>query len=241
MNTSQSILQFTRAVADYALPFLTAVAAIGTLTMAIIQAVKESFPARAWFNRPYLHGWLERKATEYAQEAKVETPSADKAHRDLLRLATSGEDEALHDLPIEQLCGQVQAAAQVVLDYPADYSELFCCLAAHAKPGDVAEMLKPVDADGKRTDAQLAARGRVLHHVQRSIDALQIAGGFKWTTLLQWISFGLSYTLTVVALVYYYGSASVATLAKIIVVGVAAGVLAPTARDLVAALEKLRK
>jgi hypothetical protein len=248
MNTSESIMQFTQAVARNALPFLIAVGAIGTLSMAIIQSIKETLPARAWFHRWFLQRWLTQKAAAFATPSQTAAQLAASAHADLVRLATAGDDEAFHDLPIEQLCGQAQAAVQVVLDYPGLHPDLLKCLAAQADPEDINALLAPTDKTGQRPPSAVDARGRVLHQIQRSLDGLQIAAGYSWSTRLQVVSFTLSFVFTVIGLWLYSRGVhsndviiSVTSFFKIVFVGLASGFLAPVARDLVAALEKLRK
>lgn len=243
MDTPESITQFTQAVARNALPFLIAIGAIGTLSMAVIQSVKEILPARAWFHRWFLRRWLKEKADAFAAAGHTAAPSVTAAHNDLVRLATAGDDEALHDLPIEQLCGQAQAAAQVVLDYPERHADLLKCLAAQADPEDITALLAGLDKDGRRSPAQVEARTRVQHQIQRALDGLQIAAGYSWSTRLQLVSFALSFALTATGLILYSAGEifSATSFFKIMLVGLAGGFLAPVARDLIAALEKLRK
>ncbi|MDQ3169780.1 MAG: hypothetical protein M3Q55_06555, partial [Acidobacteriota bacterium] len=178
------------------------IAAIGLLAMALLQGVKDMLPVRRWFHRAFVRAWLEHKARAHAATASV-TPRADVALADLIELATTGDAHALFDLPIEQLCAQASAAAAQSLDYPARHEDLLRCLAASADPRDVEMVLhapeqEPSEVDAAHARAALVdARTRVMHQVQRSLDALQIAAGYRWKWYMQLAAFGFSYALTV--------------------------------------------
>src|SRR5216117_3080802 len=112
-QATQAIILFVRSVSAYALPFATAMASIGVLSMAIIQAAKDMLPLRSGFQRRFLARWLRRKAAEAASGSGA-PPDPAAAERDLVKLATAGDAKAFYDLPIEQLCGQMNVAMQIV-------------------------------------------------------------------------------------------------------------------------------
>jgi len=220
--------------------FVGAVTAIGLVVMAVIQSVKDMFPIRRWFHRRFVQAWLDHKASE---SRGPDTPSPTRAGADLVLLATTGDDEALFDLPVEQMCGQVAAAAAQSLDYPARHKDLLRCLAASADPRDVNLVLTSAEqaraeveqADEETRMALVDARTRVMHQVQRSVDALQIAAGYRWKWYMQLTAFLLSYTLTVIAvLLVDNGDSILRRLVVAIPLGIIGGFVAPVARDLVA-------
>lgn len=224
--------------------FVAAVTAIGIVVMAIIQSVKDMFPVRRWFHRSFVHAWLAHKARESRGDG---SPSAKRAASDLVRLATTGDEQALFDLPIEQLCGQVAAAAAQSLDYPARHKDLLRCLAASADPADVD--LVVTSAEQERGEIETAAerarmalvdaRTRVMHQVQRSVDALQISAGYRWKWYMQLAAFILSYALTVVAVLFSNSPDSFGQrLLLAIPLGIVGGFVAPVARDLIATWTK---
>jgi hypothetical protein len=275
-DQADAIQTLLRYVSDHAYQFFTAIAAVGVFSMAIIQTIKDMLPVRNWFQQFYVRRWMQQKANDshnetvdwlkgggfewFAEERARTDPRADLAkfekgpdwavaERDLFKLATDGDDKALYDLPIEQLCGQINAAAQVVLDRPADHPDLMLCLASVADPVDIARVMfppaeakaaRPLDDDEarRRHDSFVDARTRVTHQVQRAIDALQISAGFRWKFGLQVISIVLS---GVIAAIGVWKFAPGAGLSTVVVIGVMGGFLAPVARDLVAALQQLRK
>jgi hypothetical protein len=247
MDFTQGINLFVESVSDKAVALLLAIAGIGALSMAVIQTIKELTPARRIFNRRFVRGWI-------AERSKGGT-EPERAENQLIELATAGDDAAFYELPIEQLCGQANAAAQLVLEYPRRYEPLLRVLAARADPNDVATVLREppepwkfeklattTEQPERRTQGEIDARTRIISLVQRSLDALQISASHQWKFRLQILAFLLSYTLTVVGIVAYApangGGFGGRDLLQIILVGLASGFLAPIARDLVATIQR---
>jgi hypothetical protein len=239
---------FIKVIADNALPAAKAMAAIGVLSMAILETAKNLLPLRRAFQRRFVRKWLGSKASEAGAANKGKAPNAAAAQADLVRLATSGDADALYDLPIEKLCGQVNAAAQSVIDFPAQHEDLLRCLASLCNAADVDLLLSP-PAGGPPGQAVVDARARVIHQVQRSIDGLQIAADHRWTLSLRLTSFLLCFALTLVALNVPIQSSALqsahftgdpGSYVKFFLVAIAAGFIAPVAKDLVSALQQLR-
>ena len=258
MQVSGAIETLIRRVYDLAVPFLTAVASVGVLSMALIQTAKDMFPLRRWFQRNWVKGWLAGKA-KYFESRASRLPLKGLEHpeyieRDLIRLSTDGDDKAFYDLQIEQLCGQMNAAAQVAIDYAQDYPDLLKTLACRAKLEDIRLLLDPppsakqppsktADPESKAEfNAYIDARNRVTHQIQRAIDALQVSAGFRWKWYLQLASIVLSGIIAGIG-VWRFGHFQDPLKQTLTTFGVAAlgGFLAPVARDLVASLQQLRK
>ena len=252
MEIPQAIQDAVKAVYDWAFPFATALAAVGVISMAFIQTVKDMLPVRRWFQAWWVREWLQ----EQARQARLQGFEADpaEAEKGLIRLATSGDRAALYDLPIEQVSGQMNAAAQIVLDYPWRHPHLLYCLAAQASAEDVQKLVgarplaeKPRAQLTEEEKGQLAElvdpRNRVTHQVQRSLDGLQVSAGFRWRLWLQIASIVLS-GLFVVGGLWLFTNEPIMTVRRLglyLVAAVLGGFLAPVARDLVAALQQLRK
>lgn len=127
-----SAVQFVKGGAVLAQPrkFLEGVAAIGILTMALLQVVKGLFPWRGHFQEFVVRTWIQRglsqwkrpsdSATSLVGSSPVEERPRDASDivREIRRLAVTNEEVMLFNLPIEQLCGQITAAAEALLDYP---------------------------------------------------------------------------------------------------------------------------
>ena len=241
MDFAQGISEFVNAVGARMTPLLLAIAGIGTLSMAVIQTLKDLTPARRRFNEWFVTRWI---------AARSAGTSARDAERQLIELATAGDAKAFYDLPVEQLCGQANAAAQLVLEYPERYEALLRVLGARGDPHDIEVLLErnrprteagPPPDPHPRAQGEIDARTRITSLVQRSLDGLQISASAQWRFLLQALAFLLSYLFTIVGVsLYSRGAATGSEIFSTILLGLAAGFLAPIARDLVAALQRAR-
>jgi len=269
-------------IADAVLRWAIPLAAIGSVSMAFIQAAKNVTPIRNWFQRVRLRRWLlasirdDYSANKFARifeqlkmrlrkrsegdEERLENEREllRKVEKDIICLATSGDKDAFYDLPIDGLCDQIRKIVSVILDYPKFHRELLRCLARGANLEDIATILNEQVSqvlDGATQSVKdekevfrefAAAKSRVLVQIRCSVDAIQTSIGFRWKFWLQLFSMILSALIGVVALnlgvlIAHEGNMSrTSNFWTSVLIGLLAGFLAPVARDLVAALEKLR-
>ena len=75
MEIPQAIPDAVKAVYDWAFPFATALAAVGVISMAFIQTVKDMLPVRRWFQAWWVREWLQ----EQARQARLQGFEADPA------------------------------------------------------------------------------------------------------------------------------------------------------------------
>ena len=283
--------------------FTGALGALGTLTMAVIQTIKDLVPVLRWFQEIKTRHWLSVRAAESAKVhanrevspreivkqrlvpqssfARVapelyldlnppfnetDKNNALEAEADLLRLATAGNRIAFYDLPIEQLCGQMNTASQAVLDYPERHVPLLKCLASLAEPDDIAafaaqaprlrqEQLRrtsprtePEEQELRRLQQLFAdLRGPIANQIHRNIDAFQIDVGDRWKWYLRVASFLVSFGITAAALYAGFGAQwidSSSTLNEweaIVLIGLLGGFLAPVVSDIQAIVRQLRQ
>lgn len=281
-QVTQGLETIRAALSHWALP----VAAVGTVSMAILQTLKDQTPIRNWYQQVRLRKWLlasiqgnysrswitrlryrlrlrfpSKKDPEHKVKVdrlrKEQLELLKKVEDDLIVLATSGDREAFYDLPIDGLCDQIRKVLSVILDYPNLHEELLGVLARGANCCDIALLLRADDIDSRGLDASAkekaakafreitAAKSRVLSQIRCSVDAMQIAIGFRWKLWLQSASMVLS---TVIGAIAFGldgvrgsdGAIDWAICGRAVAFGVLAGFLAPIARDLVAATEKWR-
>ena len=221
--------------------YLAGIVVLGTFVMAVLQTVKDLTPVREWFHRWFVGKWLKRRSGTAAV--------ASAAQADLVALATDGDEGAFYSLATEQLCGQVSAAAQMVLEDPGSHKELLQCLTAKTPDAAINRLKQQAQpltqtfamarADGSPAAAEAAqklaeAKARTLHQVQRSIDALQISALYRWKVIFQAASFGLC------VVVAWAASPNTVGLGRKVFLGVLAGFLAPIARDLQARLQQVK-
>jgi hypothetical protein len=221
------------------LDFFKALVGLSVLTMAIIQVGKNLFFLRYWFNRRHMMSWLEERAHQ-AKTNHHRNCSATNAEKKLLHIATGGDTRAFYDTEIDDLCRQWVSAAQFLVDYPAQSPDLFDVLVADAHQGDVKIACEAIthELTTEQRRTLIDAKNRLRALVQRSIEAFRLATSSRWQRELQTASFITSILLALVALL----QSDQLRQHKFIVTVVAllAGFLAPVARDIVAALERLR-
>lgn len=223
----------------YLWPLAVALAGVGIATMATLQMFKDLFRLQWYFNCWQVRRWLGRRARRAHEHDPTFTPDAGGAHAELVTLATAGDGDALYSLDTQQVPAQMAAASQIALDYPRRYVHLFLCLAAEADPRDVKRLLGPAPRPAAK-DAWIAARNRVGHQVQRTLDGLQISLTNQWRSLNQVVSYGLNVLFVMLALRSLNARLTSTPIVDSMLVALLSGFLAPVAKDLVTALQQLR-
>ena len=264
-NQTSELVRGLGKITTYVMTWAVPLAAIGTVSMALLQTAKNLLPLRSWFQRTRLRAWFKARVTGSSEpESKAtstvttDTTTAlanvEEAIRDLINLAASGDQDALYDLPIEEMCAKIKDVVSVVLDYPKLHIHLLSCLASEATAEDIKILMNPPPLESllKRPDQSTedeqhavrnfaAAKSRVGVQIRSSVDAIQTLIGFRWKFCLQLASVVLSALLGAAALQLGIGPGQdYPKLETTLIIAVLAGFLAPVARDLVAALEKLR-
>jgi hypothetical protein len=271
MNTKTSVDAFNNlfGIAGGWSSYFLAVAGLGVLTMAIIQTLKDITPIRRWYQAFQMRKWLvmHAKLADFNLHLDPDPLRAAKAEEQIIVLATDGDHRSFYDLEADKLCGQLNAAVQLVLDYPHLYPECLECIAARTTASDFEKLMRrdvpdplPPDAEAQlslkeqkerfdRRQSFSDARKRVTHQIQRAIDAFQINTSFRWKWMLQIASFLLTFSFAVIAVRLTKTVPKTDPPAPEAVVSVwvtfanaaMAGFLAPVARDLFAAIQKLRE
>jgi hypothetical protein len=144
-------------IAQWAVPL----AAIGSVSMALIQAAKNETPIRNWFQQFKLRQWLragllkdytdgkfkrfsnrlQRRFGGNHEVRETQEKELRSVEKELILLATSGDTDAFYDLQIEDMCGQIRKVVSVILDYPKLHKALLRYLARGAESGDIDRIL----------------------------------------------------------------------------------------------------
>lgn len=207
-----------------------------------MQLLKDLLPIRRHFQRKFLaNRFSERHSARFK---KVEDKQLKEAEVDLIHLATGGDRSAFYDLEPAQLCGQINSAAQLALAYPQRHPGLLRFLAPEADPADIDTIvqhaqLTPEQKQSASVDPVLDARNRVTYHLQRSIDALQIAMSFRWKFYLQIVIYTICFVLALVGL--FAARRDEYTIAEAIVAAIVAGFLSPIISDFAATVNRWTK
>jgi len=213
--------EITSTIAAWTVPL----AAIGSVSMAILQTIKTQTPVRAWYQRIRLRRWLRetyrgnfsgtnlsrflknmktRKSLS-KEERSTENSIVNEIERKIIALATSGDFDALYDLASDAMCDQIRKIVPLVLDYPVEHELVLRCLARGASSDDI-ELLLTAQRTSDEQEAKAAyrkvaaAKSRVLSQVRCSIDAIQTVIAFRWKFWLQSASMVLSAFLGALAI-----------------------------------------
>jgi hypothetical protein len=189
---------------------------------------------------------------------------ARRAEQDIVLLAADGNAVALCDADGDEFCKHLGAVAQLVVDFPSEYRVLLGTIACNMEKEDYhlligdsagapgrtaaqaqAHSRKPAQPDEDSSSARqkwLDAKNRVRMQAVQSISAFQLRNSWTWGALMGVASFLISFVLALLALKQGANQSFADFLFAPATLGTAllAAFLAPVARDLVAAIEKLR-
>jgi len=136
---------------------------------------------------------------------------------------------------------QMNAAAQAALDYPRRHAGLLEVLARGADPADLNAVAATPETEAARKE-YMEARSRVGHRIQRNLDGFQISLSARWRWLMQLVAIAGTVLLVEIAVFGFAAiKANTATVLVAGLLGLAGGYLAPVTRDIVAAVQSLRK
>lgn len=209
-------------------------AAVATIVMALFEAIKAVIRLRYVYHLAFVRSWLGPKAF-----GELKT----------LTLGRDNRPGPLLDQPTDKLMAQVQASANLALDFPIAFPELYRVLTqgAAGNEHDAAtwrEFSQKVESGEIKDpatdpDAGVAtrARARLDHVTARKLDSFQTKTEYWWARLNQLVAVsGCAWVLYAV-IVDKYGSSATFTHLLIAIVG---GTVAPVAKDVATALSSLR-
>lgn len=241
-----------RAMADFAdgpaLRLAIGLAAAGTISMAIIQIIKQLTPLRRFYNRFWLKRWIRLKTP------LVDLPTAEKA---LAGTVTGGDRDACYELEADELANQLKDSITNLINYPHRNPEMYLLLSSGADKDDVdgirdsamrrakqsiASAKVPtdqVDPEAAERPFPTDARGRVSERMRRNVDGMRYALNDDWRWWMQMLALVLTVVIVEGAIVAQ-DLASPGTMFVGIPLAIAGSYIAPITRDIVAALENLR-
>jgi hypothetical protein len=215
------------ALGGWAAPLLASTAAIGVLTMSVLQLAKRLLGLRARVQRRSLESWIRRRSKQDDDEAifgVIEAICYPVPVREAL------------ELPIEQLCGQITARIELILD-PIRYPY-------RPRGGEYRydEELISLFLDGDITASDIPReRGSLSPYLQRGVDALQIEAGAAWRRFL-WVSaIGVSGAIAATGVVAFGRIWFLGALVFIAFSAIFGAVFSTIVRDLIAVVERGRR
>jgi len=203
--------QIVMQVLGWTLPLLSSSLALGFVVMATIQSFKPQL--RAAFHETEIRRWLRGESVD-----------------EFLHVVSPEAGDALLELPIEQLAAQIQAASDAALGIKSERSLRFLelCLGRANR-----EAWRFTDEPGDRS---------VGYVIQRRLDDLQIQVRSRWRRLLRILSLivGVFLTSFGAGIFGLWRQNLIGTAFLVLVSSLLAGFFASAARDVVAAIERLR-
>lgn len=300
MADAALVLTSINAISNFLLGYAGTLAALGALTVALIEAWKKLLSSQAKFHRASVLRWFQNeqpdKKTHYQTKLSPDLPTVGLPAYDhgrgfdqLLQLTTGvgrtgvqvkqryddsvsldgkgtfhrSIEFALFELEVDRLMAQIQDAADVALNNPKLYPDLFQFLTRSAQPEDVTNWVAEVGtlvSSTTVTDQQrkeIADRyTRLKQTVRRHLDSFQIVTALRWREWNQLAAVVVGAVLLLLAQLVALGHTGDKpwqwdVLAeqlgqhpflwfKIPILSVFGGMLAPVAKDLVDALRKVK-
>lgn len=249
MNDHQAMASVIDAIVQDTTNYALLLAAIGTLAMALIELLKGLAAVRRRFHRYQFARWISDEA----------------ARRELTVLATGGERYAdvLFDQATDRMLGQIQAAANLSLEFPDRYPHAYAFfthpdLAQHSAPAELeasdsevwARFASGMAAPGSEpavvphaaadNRAAQQARVRLGHLIARRLDSFQNRTQYLWARGNQGASIIVGTGLSLYALTRTTSAATPRDFAMLVALALLAGMLAPFAKDVVTAISGIR-
>ncbi|CUS32849.1 hypothetical protein [Candidatus Nitrospira nitrificans] len=242
--------------AKIALDWALLLAAVGTLSMVLIELIKSLFMARRLYHNLAVWAWF-RRCPEHRFALFCwlkQHPTHEDARRECLELSAGEFRDARgwYDQPSDQLFSQMQASTNVALRSWPRYPNFVNFLVGRSSWGRVNETsLK--HGEGKQAPEEISSAhlkrnsdgGKVLEDLgsgdspeyflaQRRIDTLRIYTEWRWARLNQLAAIGISALLLIA-----FQSPKTEGLCDSIMLGILAGLVAPFAKDVATRLSSL--
>lgn len=162
------------AFANFLLKYFVALAAVGALSMAIVEAAKKVFDLRTFFHMARVREWIDGDRSLLGPHEKAlagATVNAEEAYAQLIHLTTGVDittarntgiellkkkskrkwdvlkdaEIALFSLELERMTAQMQAAVDAAISSPQRYASLYVFMASGANPEDVSDWYKQAE------------------------------------------------------------------------------------------------
>lgn len=256
--------------AEFLTKYFVAIAAVGALAMAIIEACKKLFDLKTKFNVKYIQAFIadDKEARQTSEE--IGTTVGTRYYLTFPELVhlmcgielaraqevTCQDKEKLltvFSLEVPNLMSKIQDAVDAALDAPRRYPNLFIFATSGAQTADAAEWIKLADLPAADIDpVKLKTRADLytrLHQLaKRKLDRLQLQLNYRWTNLNQLYGNLLGVLILFLCLLWVVvrqKEAQKATMEAgdyllILLASTAGGILSPIAKDMVSWLQKVK-
>ena len=251
---------------DFLMKYLVALAAVGALTMALIEAYKKVFDSRTKYHFNFVREFIntDKEALKTSMEINEKlhlNHTFSDTFSELVhlmcgievgkaRLITNKDEEKLltvFSLEVANLMSKIQDAVDAAIDNPNRYPNLFIFATSGADTDDAATWIMiaqtpPGSADPAvaKTRSELYTR---LHQLaKRKLDRLQLQLTYRWTNLNQLYANALGGATLFITLVWINRSNTMHPddYWIIFIVSIIGGILSPIAKDMISWLQKVK-
>jgi hypothetical protein len=251
---------------DYILDYAIALAAVGALAMAIIEAAKKILDSRTKFHARRWTAWMMKSG-----DGTVDIADRRLAYLDLIQLSTGvtrveadnsssaliraegrlplwhawdpTPANAVFALDISRMMGAIQDAGDTALTSPRRYGALFRLITAGADQADIDLWLEKGQGAAPRTSEETKALAdafaRLRQIFKRKLDAFQLYTEQRWASYNQFWANALGAVIMGAALWKLRRDYDINE-AALMVLALFGGILSPIAKDVVAALRRVR-
>lgn len=162
MSNPEGVADAIGKISNFVLPYAVTLAAVGALSMALLEAAKALLSLRDRFQKGIVRGWIAIAripaglGSTLQLEARTDDQYRGRIYVQLIRLTTGeivGQDtlegsvepvpwdvspkNALFALELERMMGQIQDAADAALNNPTLYPDLYLFMTAGARDDDI--------------------------------------------------------------------------------------------------------
>lgn len=251
---------------DYILDYAIALAAVGALAMALLEAAKKLLDSRTRFHAKRWTAWMMKSG-----EPALDAGGRRQAYTDLIQLCTGvtgaeadaassrlvdgsgslplwhGWDpppaNAVFSLETARMMGAIQDAGDTALASPRRYAALFRLITSGADKADIDLWVEKGQSAAPRTNDETKALAdafaRLRQVFKRKLDAFQLYTEQRWANYNQLAANALGAVIMGVALWKLRRTYHIDEL-SMMVLALFGGILSPIAKDLVSALRRVR-
>jgi len=250
----------------FLMKYLAALAAVGALTMALIEAYKKIFDSRTTFHFNYIRGFIDndQEAQKTSKEI-IEKMNHNYTFSDTLselvhlmsgieigkaRFIQDSDEEKLltvFSLDVANMMGKIQDAVDASIDNPNRYPNLFIFATSGADTGDAATWMQLSQNPSVNTDPAMAKTRSDLYTrlhqlAKRKLDRLQLQLTYRWANLNQLYANGIGSVILLITLLWISRNEPMHTgdVLLILLASTIGGILSPIAKDMISWLQKVK-
>jgi len=254
--------------ADFLMRYLAALAAVGALTMALIEAYKKLFDSRTKFHFNFVKHYIDddeearNTSLEITTNLQLQNSYSD-TFSELIHLVSGielkkalalsvyerGNLLAIFSLESASMLGKIQDAVDAAIDNPNDYPNLYIFATSGSKTSDAQMWIQLANAPSAPPGTPLQnvqIRSELytrLHQLaKRKLDRLQLQLTTRWTNLNQLYANILG-ILILFATLMWLNRNNINCFKDVLIILVAStvgGVLSPIAKDMISWLQKVK-